>query len=222
MQPAQPFSSVECMDDPLESRWRAVEARDSRLEAFHGHSAPRLGTASSRYCAGGEGERIAFTSSATNLGMVTMAATEQGLCALRIGDDEQALLAGIMRELPKARFERDDHGLAGLAEAVKSAALGEHDSALLRVDLRGTAFELRVWETLRTIPMGQVRSYSEVASLMGAPKAVRAVARACASNPVALAVPCHRVVRKDGSLGGYRWGLGVKEALLAAERAPKA
>jgi AraC family transcriptional regulator of adaptative response/methylated-DNA-[protein]-cysteine methyltransferase len=122
-----------------------------------------------------------------------------------------------MEEFPSALIERDDDGLLNVASVLAGAVRGEDDASVLPLDLSGTAFQIRVWEALRTIAAGETRTYSDVANQIGSPRAIRAVASACAANRVALAVPCHRVIRRDGSLGGYRWGLPVKEALLLAE-----
>lgn len=187
--------------------------------AFYEHGASRLGMSPARYRSGGPGERIAYTSMITPIGVVVAASTSRGVCALRVGPAEDLLVAGIAAEFPAAVIERDDDRLSEVAAVLAGAVHGHTDAAALPVDLRGTAFQVRVWEALRGIPSGRTRSYSEVASDIGAPKAVRAVAGACATNPAALVVPCHRVVRRDGSLGGYRWGTAAKQALLAAEAA---
>ena len=126
-------------------------------------------------------------------------------------------MKGIIAEFPRASVTRDDEGLRDVAIVLASAVRGEGDAGVLPLDLQGTAFQIRVWQSLRAIPAGETRTYSDVAQQIGSPRAVRAVASACAANAVALAIPCHRVVRRDGSLGGYRWGLDVKEALLNAE-----
>ena len=123
-----------------------------------------------------------------------------------------------MTEFSNASIERDDEGLAEVADVLAGAVRGERDATALPLDVAGTAFQLRVWEALRTIPLGETRTYSQVAEEIGAPRAVRAVASACAANEAALAIPCHRVLRKDGSMGGYRWGVEVKEQILEAER----
>lgn len=188
------------------------------MRAFYEHGAPQLGMAPARYRDGGRGEHITFTSIETALGWVVAARTARGVCAVRVGDDEVALVKGLVEEFPHALVERDDEGLFDVANVLASAVRGERDATELPVDLAGTSFQLRVWEALRTIPMGETRTYSDVAEQIGAPKAVRAVASACAANEAALAVPCHRVVRKDGSMGGYRWGIDVKVQLLEAER----
>ncbi|HET9058845.1 MAG TPA: methylated-DNA--[protein]-cysteine S-methyltransferase [Acidimicrobiales bacterium] len=189
--------------------------------AFYEHGATRLGMTPARYRAGGAGERISYTSMVTPIGVVVAASTARGVCAVRLGPDETALVAEIAAEFPKALLERDDDGLGPVAVVLAGAVRGDGDGTVLPMDLRGTAFQVRVWEALRAIPSGDTRSYTEVASRIGMPSAVRAVARACAANPAAVAVPCHRVVRQDGSLGGYRWGLATKQALLAIEAASR-
>jgi AraC family transcriptional regulator, regulatory protein of adaptative response / methylated-DNA-[protein]-cysteine methyltransferase len=188
------------------------------VRAFYEHGAPALGMAPARYRAGGLGERITFTSVETTLGWVVAARTSRGVCSIRVGDDEDALVSDLTAEFSNAVVERDDDDLAGLADVLAGAVRGERDATALPVDVAGTAFQLRVWEALRAIPMGETRTYSQVAEEIGAPRAVRAVASACAANEAALAIPCHRVVRKDGSMGGYRWGVEVKERILEAER----
>lgn len=195
-----------------------IEAGYGSMRAFYEHGAPRLGMTPRRYREGGSGEHIAFTSLLTPLGWVVAARTAKGLCAVRIGDDEEVLVKGLIDEFPRADVERDDERLEDVVNVLASAVRGESDAAALPVDLEGTAFQLRVWEALRAIPMGETRTYSQVAADIGSPKAVRAVASACAANEAALAVPCHRVVRRDGAMGGYRWGVHTKERLIEAER----
>ena len=195
----------------------AVEAGFGSSRAFYDHGASRLGMAPARYRAGAPGERIGYTSLLTPIGVVVAARTARGVCAVRVGPDEAALVAEVTAEFPRARLKRDDEGLEGVAVVLAGAVRGDGDASALPLDLQGTAFQVRVWEALRAIPPGDTRSYAEVATGIGAPAAVRAVAGACAANPVALVVPCHRVVRRDGSLGGYRWGIAAKRALLDAE-----
>lgn len=185
--------------------------------AFYEHGAPRLGMTPARYRSGGAGERIGYTSLITPRGVVVAACTAKGVCAVRVGADEAALVAEVAAEFPRAVLERDDGGLEHVAGVLAGALRGDDDATVLPVDLRGSAFRVRVWEALRTIPVGETRSYGEVAAGIGSPTAVRAVGGACAANPAALVVPCHRVVRQDGSLGGYRWGTATKRALLDAE-----
>jgi AraC family transcriptional regulator of adaptative response/methylated-DNA-[protein]-cysteine methyltransferase len=188
------------------------------MRAFYEHGAPMLGMTPGRYRDGGRGEHITFTSVETSLGWVVAARTSRGVCAIRIGSDEFELVKGLTEEFPHALVERDDEGLTEIARVLADATRGERDASDLPLDLAGTAFQLRVWAALRAIPRGETRTYSEVAHEIGAPSAVRAVASACAANEAALAIPCHRVVRKDGSMVGYRWGTEVKEQLLVAER----
>jgi AraC family transcriptional regulator of adaptative response/methylated-DNA-[protein]-cysteine methyltransferase len=187
------------------------------MRAFYEHGAPTLGMTPGRYRDGGRGEHITFTSVETPLGWVVAARTTRGVCAVRIGPDEVELVKGLTEEFPNALVERDDVGMTQVTGVLSAAVRGERDATDLPLDLAGTAFQLRVWAALRAIPLGETRTYSEVAQEIGAPSAVRAVASACAANEVALTVPCHRVLRKDGSMGGYRWGVDVKEKLLAAE-----
>jgi AraC family transcriptional regulator, regulatory protein of adaptative response / methylated-DNA-[protein]-cysteine methyltransferase len=186
--------------------------------AFYETTGPTLGMEPRRYARGGAGQALRWTAVGTELGTVVAVAGDLGLTAVRLGDDVDALLAEVQAELPAASFERDDDGLADLAAGLRALATGGTPERELPLDLHGTAFQARVWDALRRIPAGQTRSYTEVAAEIGAPTAVRAVASACARNPVALVVPCHRVIRGDGSMGGYRWGLAVKERLLASER----
>ncbi len=197
---------------------RAVaDAGYESSRAFYEHAAPRLGMAPARYRDGGRGETIAYTSLATPVGVVVAARSSRGVCFVQLGPDEAILERSLVEEFPSALVVRDDDALADVATVLAGATRGEADASELPVDLVGTAFQVRVWEALRRIPRGETRTYTDVARQIGAPTAVRAVASACAANRVALAVPCHRVVRRDGSLGGYRWGVGVKTALLAAE-----
>lgn len=194
-----------------------VEAGYGSARAFYEHGALGLGMSPSRYRDGGRGERIRFTSVATPIGTIVVARTARGVCSLELGAEESVLVDRLVAEFPNAQLQRDDDGLVDVARVLAMAVRGETDATVLPVDLEGTAFQIRVWEALRRIPMGQTRTYTQVAADIGAPAAVRAVASACAANGAALAVPCHRVVRRDGTLGGYRWGLEVKEALLAVE-----
>jgi AraC family transcriptional regulator of adaptative response/methylated-DNA-[protein]-cysteine methyltransferase len=194
-----------------------IEAGFGSNRAFYEHGASRLGMTPGRYKEGARGERIGFTSIITPIGIVLAASTRKGVCAVMVGPDESVLAKELVSEFTNATIERDDEGLADIAEILALSVRGEADSTKLPLDLQGTAFQIRVWEALRTIPAGETRSYSQVAELIGSPKAVRAVGSACGKNMVALTVPCHRVIRQDGSLGGYRWGLETKEALLLAE-----
>ena len=185
--------------------------------------AARLGMPPLAYGRGGEGLDIRWSLVDTVLGQALVAATERGICAVALGDDAQALERELRDEFPRATLQRVDSGrdafLAPRLRAVADALA--HKSGTVPVELVGTAFQLRVWQALMRIPAGETRSYAELAASLEAPKAARAVARACASNRVAVLVPCHRVIRGDGTPGGYRWGLPRKQALLAAEALAK-
>ncbi|WP_304622059.1 bifunctional DNA-binding transcriptional regulator/O6-methylguanine-DNA methyltransferase Ada [Roseomonas cutis] len=170
---------------------------------------------------GGQGEVIRTALAESALGPLLVGATEKGVCFLGFGEPPEALEGDLRARFPQARIEPAEQALA---EIVRSAVafVAEPRAALdLPLDLRGTAFQRRVWEALRAIPLGETRTYGGLAASLGAPEAVRAVARACARNPVSLAVPCHRVVGKDGALTGYRWGVPRKQALLAGEAAAR-
>lgn len=163
--------------------------------------------------------RAVYTITDSPLGRLLVAATERGVCAVNIGDSDEEMKVELQREYPHVKFHRDDEHLRTRVEAIVKHLRGEQPRLDLPLDLRGTAFQRRVWEELRRIPYGETRSYAEIACAIGKPKAARAVARACATNPVPLIIPCHRVIRSDGSLGGYGLGLDRKRALLAQEGA---
>jgi AraC family transcriptional regulator of adaptative response/methylated-DNA-[protein]-cysteine methyltransferase len=148
-----------------------------------------------------------------------IAATDRGICAIQFGRSDGELLEGLKREFPFAVRKVDQSGLQTWVEALLSKMTGKELNAALPLDIRATAFQRRVWTYLQSIPFGATRSYGEVAKAIGQPTASRAVARACATNPVAVAIPCHRVVREDGNISGYRWGVGRKKALLEMESA---
>lgn len=184
-----------------------------------------LGMTPADYKRGGTGVAIRYTMLRTPLGVLLVAASERGICAVTLGDSENALVAGLQREFPAAAVARVDAGrdewLAVMINRV-SAEIGTGAppaEADVPVDIRASAFQWRVWQALQRIPRGQTRSYTQIAQAIGAPRAVRAVASACARNRLAVIVPCHRVVRADGSLGGYRWGVARKRALLERETA---
>jgi AraC family transcriptional regulator of adaptative response/methylated-DNA-[protein]-cysteine methyltransferase len=195
------------------------EAGFGSIRGFYETTAPTLGMTPRTFASGGSGQRLRWTSVETTVGTVVAVAGDLGLAAVRVGSDGPGLLDEIRSELPAAGFARADDELAETAQALRALADGYPAHVDLPVDVSGTAFQARVWAALRRIPPGQTRTYADVAADIGAPTAVRAVAGACAANPVALVVPCHRVVRSDGTLGGYRWGLEVKQHLLEAERA---
>ncbi len=177
----------------------------------------QLGMTPGTYQRGGDRERIGFTITACLLGRLLLAGTERGICALTLADDDATLETALAAEFPRAELVRQDEPLRAWAEEVCSRLAGTAPHAALPLDVRGTAFQRRVWEELCAIPAGQTRTYRQVAERIGRPNAARAVARACATNPVSVLIPCHRVVRGDGGLGGYRWGLARKQALLARE-----
>ena len=176
------------------------------------------GMSPSSYRRGGAGMRIAFSIVASPLGHVLIAATENGVCAVRIGDSAATLERELRREYPAADIRVQEKPRADWRKAIVQLVSGRAPSIDLPVDVRATAFQWKVWRALQQIPAGETRAYADVARAIGKPSAVRAVARACATNPVALVVPCHRVVQANGSLGGYRWGVERKARLLAAER----
>ncbi|MEI2453699.1 MULTISPECIES: bifunctional transcriptional activator/DNA repair enzyme AdaA [Lysobacter] len=183
--------------------------------------AAKLGMTPARYRAGGAGEQIRWSLAPTAIGIALVATTVRGICMVELGDDPAALETKLRREFPQAQLERVDAGrdefLAPRLRAVADTLGGRREEVPL--DLIGTAFQKKVWDALMKIPPGQTRSYAAIAEQIGAPRGARAVAQACANNRVAVVVPCHRVVRGDGSLGGYRWGLPLKERLLERERA---
>ncbi|MGH7116520.1 MAG: methylated-DNA--[protein]-cysteine S-methyltransferase, partial [Stellaceae bacterium] len=171
---------------------------------------------------GGGGETIRFVTVATPLGWALVAATERGVCMTALGDDRGALAAAVRERFPAAELVGEDPGLKDWADRVVRFITDPGRALDLPLDIRGTAFQARVWRALQKIPLGHTASYTEVARALGQPKAVRAVAQACAANNLALLVPCHRVIREDGDLAGYRWGVERKRALLERERAAAA
>lgn len=164
--------------------------------------------------------RIAYTLVPGPLGYVLLAATDRGVCALLIGQNVRELERSLATRYPEAAINHSDEELASWRLELQEHLDGRRPELRWPLDLQGTAFQKRVWQELVRIPYGSTRTYAEVARAVGQPTAVRAVGRACGANPVAIAVPCHRVLRSDGSLGGYSGGLGYKEKLLALERQP--
>jgi AraC family transcriptional regulator, regulatory protein of adaptative response / methylated-DNA-[protein]-cysteine methyltransferase len=171
---------------------------------------------------GGSGETIRFVTVETPLGWALVAATERGICMTALGDNRDSLAAALRQRFPAADVIAEDGGLKGWADRIVRFITAPDQNLDLPLDIQGTAFQARVWRALQKIPLGKTASYTEIAAALGQPKAVRAVAQACAANKLALIVPCHRVIRSDGELGGYRWGLERKWALLARERAAMA
>ena len=177
-----------------------------------------LGMTPTTLKAGGAGMKIRYTVADSPLGWLLVGATERGVCSISFGDSEEELVSELQARFPRAELKQMDRELSYAVEAIVGG-LREHPGAIsLPMDVRGTAFQQRVWRELQAIPRGETRTYSDVAAAIGSPQSVRAVAGACAANPVAVVVPCHRVVGKDGSLTGYRWGVERKRALLDAER----
>lgn len=186
--------------------------------ALYERAPSRMGMTPATYRKGGRGMRVGYTIADCPLGRLLVGATERGVCAVCLGDSDKALETSLFAEYPQAEIHRDDATLSLWVTAFLSHLQGRTPQLDLPVDVRATAFQWRVWEELRAIPYGATRSYSDVARAIGRPSAVRAVAHACATNPVAVVIPCHRVVGKDGGLHGYRWGLERKQELLALER----
>ncbi len=176
-----------------------------------------LGMTPGAYRRGGAGVTIHYTTVPTSLGLLLIAVTARGICSASLGDDEAALVSALKAEYPKADLARAFDANDRLVDAVVAHVEGRASAAELPLDLRATAFQWQVWRALQRIPEGATKSYQAVAAELGRPTAARAVARACASNRVAVLIPCHRVVRGDGALGGYRWGIARKAALLARE-----
>jgi AraC family transcriptional regulator, regulatory protein of adaptative response / methylated-DNA-[protein]-cysteine methyltransferase len=184
---------------------------------FYEKSAQMLGMRPNTFRNGGAGATIHFAVGECSLGLVLVALSQKGVCAISLGDDPNQLVRDLKERFPKASLIRGGRGLARIISRVVAFVEKPRNGLDLPLDVRGTAFQHRVWEALQKIPAGQTQSYSEIASRIGKPKAIRAVASACASNALAVAIPCHRVRRADGSLSGYRWGVKRKRALLERE-----
>jgi AraC family transcriptional regulator, regulatory protein of adaptative response / methylated-DNA-[protein]-cysteine methyltransferase len=189
----------------------------STASRFYAGGAPRLGMAPDLYRKGAAGIRMRFGIGACSLGAILVAATEAGVCAILLGDEPDALARDLQDRFPGAEIEGGDPAFETWMARVIGLVEAPGGGLDLPLDIRGTAFQQRVWEALRKIPVGATASYAEIARAIGAPAAMRAVARACGANPIAVAIPCHRVVRSDGALSGYRWGVARKRALLARE-----
>jgi len=182
------------------------------------HAAEELGMTPATYSRGGRGVNISYTITASPMGRLLVAVTERGVCAVRMADSDVDLEKDLRQEFPNAELKRDDSGLRESVQKILTHLEKNEPRLDLPLDIKATAFQRQVWEHLRAIPYGQTVSYGDVAKALGKPGAVRAVGRACATNPVALVIPCHRVVREDKTLGGYRWGLDRKKKLLEHER----
>lgn len=188
---------------------------------FYEESSRVLGMTPTRYRAGGANTVIRFAVGQSSLGAILVAASERGICSILLGDDPDALLRDLQDRFPRAELIGGDAAFETLVARVVGLVESPGVGLDLPLDVRGTAFQQRVWEALRGIPAGSTASYGEVAARIGSPKSVRAVAQACAANPLAVAIPCHRVVRNDGGLAGYRWGVERKRTLLAREAAQR-
>jgi AraC family transcriptional regulator, regulatory protein of adaptative response / methylated-DNA-[protein]-cysteine methyltransferase len=177
-----------------------------------------LGMTPATYQKGGKGMRIRYTTAKSSLGEVLVAATERGVSAVYLGDTGPKLVSELREEYPRAEIAAEKGAFSNWVEEIVARVEGNAPRRELPLDLQATAFQRRVWQELQRIPRGATRTYSQIARAVGKPRAIRAVARACATNPVSIVVPCHRVVRADGNLAGYRWGLSRKEKLLERER----
>ncbi len=193
------------------------EAGFNASSRFYEKSNAILGMTPNAYRKGGEGRQIRFAIGQCSLGAILVAATDRGICSILLGDDAEALARDLQDRFPNAQLIGADSAfeawVAKVVGFVEQPAIGLD----LPLDIQGTAFQQRVWQALRDIPAGEVATYAEVAEYIGDPKAVRAVAGACAANKIAIAIPCHRVVRTDGGLSGYRWGVERKRAILLSE-----
>jgi AraC family transcriptional regulator of adaptative response/methylated-DNA-[protein]-cysteine methyltransferase len=203
-------------DDVTTALYDAGFGSSSRL---YERAPSHLGMTPATYRQGGAGMRIHYIIVGSPLGRLLVGATERGISALYLGESDARLKAALLNEYPRAEILRDRNGLEGWVEKILAHLRGKEPQLDLPTDVQATAFQRRVWEELRKIPYGATRTYSEIARAIGRPKASRAVAQACATNPVSVVVPCHRVVREDGNLAGYRWGLDRKRALLERESA---
>src|ERR1039457_479519 len=183
-------------------------------------TAAQLGMTPAKHRRGAVAAVVRYTIAPSPLGRMLIAATDKGICSIQFADNDSQLQQGLMRESPSAARRRDDAAMAEWRVNLTRLLEGRETNPSLPLDIRATAFQRRVWEALQKIPRGETRSYSAVAKKIGMPTAPRAVARACATNRIAIAIPCHRVVRQDGELGGYRWGVERKEHLLALEKEP--
>jgi AraC family transcriptional regulator, regulatory protein of adaptative response / methylated-DNA-[protein]-cysteine methyltransferase len=204
----------------------ALDAGYGSASRIYEMAASRLGMTPAQYRRGGEGVAISYAFAPTPFGLMTIGATDRGICFIGFGDEPQELLARLHAEYRNAHVvpmtQPYDPQFRIWIDSLVGYLAGDVPKLELPLDIRATAFEMRVWNYLAGIAPGEVRSYGEVASAIGRPAAARAVAQACARNPVAVLIPCHRVIRGSGDLGGYRWGVGRKRALIERERAQRA
>lgn len=196
-----------------------LEAGYGSSSRFYERAAPKLGMAPKTYQRGGAGMDVRYTVVPSPLGRLLVAATPRGVCAVAMGETDQELERALKAEYPAAAIQSDRGALARWTRQILAHLAGRVPRLDLPIDVQATSFQWQVWTALAAIPSGETRSYAEVAAAIGRRRAARAVARACATNPVALAIPCHRVVPAAGGVGGYRWGAARKRALLARERA---
>jgi AraC family transcriptional regulator, regulatory protein of adaptative response / methylated-DNA-[protein]-cysteine methyltransferase len=207
--------NLQAGDNVTRAMYDAGYGSSSRL---YERTASQLGMTPDKYRRGAVASMIRYTCADSPLGRMLIAATDRGICSIQFARTDGELIDGLKREFPFATRKSDDGGLKSWVTSLLHHMRGDGADPALPLDIRATAFQRRVWTYLQSIPFGSTRSYSEVAKGIGRPSAARAVARACATNPVAIAIPCHRVVREDGTMGGYRWGIGRKKALLAMEQ----
>ena len=208
--------NLQAGDNVTRAMYDAGYGSSSRL---YEKTASQLGMTPDKYRRGAIAASIRYACTDSPLGRMLIAATDRGVCAIQFARSDSELIEGLKREFPFAVRKLDNGGLQAWVAALLSKMIGRELNAALPLDIRATAFQRRVWTYLQSIPFGATRSYGQVAKAIGQPSASRAVARACATNPVAVAIPCHRVVREDGSISGYRWGVERKKALLEMEQA---
>src|ERR1022692_1313678 len=207
--------NLQAGDNVTRAMYDAGYGSSSRL---YEKTAAQLGMTPDKYRRGAIAASIRYALADSPLGRMLIAATDKGVCAIQFARSDGELIEGLKREFPFAARKPDDGGLQAWVAALLSKMSGHELNAALPLDIRATAFQRRVWTYLQSIPFGATRSYGQVAKAIGQPTASRAVARACATNPVAVAIPCHRVVREDGSISGYRWGVERKKSLLEMEQ----
>jgi len=207
--------NLQAGDSVTRAMYDAGYGSSSRL---YEKTASQLGMTPDKYRRGAIAAAIRYTCADSPLGRMLIAATERGICSIQFARSDGELIEGLKREFPFAARKVDDGALKSWASVLLNSLRGRKLKDSLPLDIRATAFQRRVWTYLQSIPFGATKSYSQVANGIGQPRACRAVARACATNPVAVAIPCHRVVREDGSMGGYRWGIERKKALLEMEQ----
>ncbi len=209
--------NLQAGDSVTRAMYDAGYSSSSRL---YERTASQLGMTPDKYRRGAIAATIRYTCADSPLGRMLIAATERGICAIQFARTDGELIEGLKREFPFATRKPDDAGLRRWVDTLLEHMQGRELASSLPLDIRATGFQRRVWAHLQSIPFGETESYSDVAKAIRRPSAVRAVARACATNPVAVAIPCHRVVREDGSMGGYRWGIERKKQLLEMEQQP--